>query len=169
MVEPESPGRGTRPTVTPRLVGPGHSPGGPNVLANYQTPTLLVHGERDEVFSAGDARKLAAALSADGASVDLKILPRMGHSLDQNRPALIRVIGEYVKARLTPEHPQPEFTRPRRFPFWVCMKPAFLWVGFWTAKRRIKRKNETETPVQRPRLTRSRKPGVTPSGSQGPC
>ena len=31
---------------------------------NYQTPTLLVHGERDGLFPASDARKLAAVVLA---------------------------------------------------------------------------------------------------------
>jgi len=154
MVEPGSPGRGTRPTESPRLVGPAPSPGGPNGSANYQTPTLLVHGERDDFFPASDARKLAAVLSSNDAPVDLKILPGMGHSLDQNRPAVIRVVGEYAKAHLMPEQPQPEFTRPPRYPFWVCVAPAFLWVGFWAAKKRKNRIKEAETPGQGTRPTR---------------
>lgn len=71
--------------------------------------------------------------------VDLKVLPGLGHSLEPDRALVIRQVGEYVRAHLTPKQPLPEFPAPPCYPFWVCAMPAFLWAGFWAAKRRKNR------------------------------
>jgi predicted esterase len=99
---------------------------------------LLVHGDRDEVSPVSHARELAEVLATNWISVDLKILPGLGHTFEPDRALLIRKVGEYVKAHLTPEHPQPEFTNPKTIPFLVCALPSLLWLVLWVARRRKK-------------------------------
>jgi dienelactone hydrolase len=99
--------------------------------SRLKMPVLIVHGERDEVFPVGDAHKLAALLTTNQVPVDLRVLPETRHGLDPNRALIFREIAEYIKARLTPLSPQPEFTSPKTIPFLVCEIPAFLWLGFW--------------------------------------
>ncbi len=94
-------------------------------------PVLLVHGEKDEVFPAQDARRLAELLKAHGISVTTKILPGRGHTFEPDRALVTRLMGEYCKAMLTPKEPFNGVKERRVWPFWVYFTPAFLWAGFW--------------------------------------
>jgi len=88
-------------------------------------------------------------LASNGVPVDLTILSKVGHSFEPDRATVIRVIGEYCKAMLMPDHPQPEFTQPHPIRFMVCSLPAFLWLGSWHYIGRKRRKTADE-----PLLTR---------------
>lgn len=104
----------------------------------FKTPTLLIHGERDEVFPVSDAWKLAELLAMNGIPVGLKTLPGLGHTFEPDRAMIVRETGEYIKSHLTPQHPQPEFPRSRTIPFLICTMPAFLCLGGWLYFRREK-------------------------------
>ncbi len=47
-------------------------------------PTLIVHGERDELVSLTHARKMQAAMSEAGAALDVVVLPWATHGFDAN-------------------------------------------------------------------------------------
>ena len=98
---------------------------------NLKGPVLLVHGEKDQIFPASDARRLKGLLQTNGTLVDLKILSASGHTFEPDRALVMRLIGEYCKAKLTPDYPLPEHPRLHELPFWVCLMPAFAYAGFW--------------------------------------
>jgi len=79
---------------------------------------------------------VAAFFQTNGVVTELKILPGKRHAFDSDRAVVIRVVGEQIKAQLTPEHPLPEFPGTKNYPFVLCILPAFLWVGFWIYLRR---------------------------------
>ena len=59
-------------------------------------PTLLVHGEADEVVYSSHAARLSAALRAKGVPVELRLVPRRRHVdtvIALSRPAAFRVPG----------------------------------------------------------------------------
>ena len=99
-------------------------------------PVLLVHGERDETFPVEDTKRLAGFLQTNGVAVTLKILPGKSHGFDSDLAVVIRGVGEYCKAKLTPNHPLPEFPilHPYRYP--ICILPALVWVGICFYSRR---------------------------------
>jgi len=96
-----------------------------------KTHVLLVHGENDEIFPVSEAREVAAFFQTNGVVTELKILPGKRHAFDSDRAVVIRVVGEEIKAQLTPEHSLPEFPVTKNYPFVLCILPAFLWAGFW--------------------------------------
>ncbi len=55
-----------------------------------RTPTLILHGERDERVPVGQGRELYHALRRLGAPVELVIYPREGHSIEEPRHLLDR-------------------------------------------------------------------------------
>ncbi len=55
-----------------------------------RTPTLILHGERDERVPVGQGRELYHALRRLGVPVDLVIYPREGHSIEEPRHLLDR-------------------------------------------------------------------------------
>lgn len=118
------------------------------------TAFLLIHGERDAVVPSADCQKTANALSKLQSSssainnVEIKILPELGRSLEPDRAQVTRQIGEYIKAYLTPDTPQPEFPKPPRYPFLLCTTPAFLWAGYWVGKRYKNRKKDRQIPEE---------------------
>ncbi len=99
-------------------------------------PVLLVHGENDETFPVEDARRLAGLLRTNGIPLTLHIRAGHGHEFEADQPVIFRLIAEYCKATLTPEHPLPEFPRLHPYPFLLCISPAFAWLGFWFYLRR---------------------------------
>ncbi|RSM96513.1 S9 family peptidase [Nonomuraea sp. WAC 01424] len=64
--------------------------------AEVETPTLILHGERDRTTPPGQAEQLYRAWSAAGVSTQLVVYPREGHELVEpahRRDAAERVIG----------------------------------------------------------------------------
>ncbi len=103
----------------------------PAFSRNAATKVLLVHGENDEIFPIAEAKEVAAFFQTNGISTELKILPGKSHAFDADRAVVIREVGEYIKAQLTPEHSLPEFPVTKNYPYVLCILPAFLWIGFW--------------------------------------
>jgi predicted esterase len=95
----------------------------------FQTAILLVQGERDTVYPASDAQDLAGILTAEGNLVSVKVLPGLGHTFDADHGLVIREMGEYVKAHVTPGTPSPEFPSAKPISFPYCVLPAFFWLG----------------------------------------
>lgn len=117
-----------------------------------KTPVLLVQGENDDIFPVDEVRKLAGLLQSNGTPVTLKIVPEHAHGLADDHLVGIRLIAEYCKAKLTPDHPGPEFPRLHPYPFWLCVSPAFLWAGLgWHWKTR--RRSPDARPGEKIRLT----------------
>jgi phospholipase/carboxylesterase len=52
------------------------------------TPVLLVHGEADDVVPVARSREAESALRAVGVPVDLHIIPRLGHGIDDTSLSL---------------------------------------------------------------------------------
>jgi len=103
-----------------------------STLATRHPPqVLLVHGQNDEIFPVAEAKRVAEFFQTNGVATELKILSGKGHAFDVDRAVVIRNVGEYIKAQLTPNHPQPEFPATKNYPFVCCIAPTFLWVGFW--------------------------------------
>jgi dienelactone hydrolase len=136
---------GNRPQVYVRLAG-GWLPELDNFsLTTNHSPlstVLLVHGENDSIFPVEDARRLAGLLRTNGVDVTLRVLPGHGHGMDSDQAVVFRLIAEFCKAKLTPGNPLPEFPRLHPYAFLLCVAPAFVWLGFWAAKRRKNRKTE---------------------------
>ena len=86
-------------------------------LRDAATKVLLVHGENDEIFPVAEAKQVAELFQTNGVATDLKILPGKRHAFDSDRVVVMRNVGEYVKAQLTPDHPQPEFPVTKNHPF----------------------------------------------------
>ncbi len=122
----------TQPQLYVRLAG-GSQPLAELKTENLKLKThvLLVHGQNDEIFPVAEAKQVAAFFRTNGISTELKILPGKSHAFDADRAVVIRNVGEYIKAQLTPEHPLPEFPVTKDFPFLLCIAPAFAWAAFW--------------------------------------
>ncbi len=143
-------GEGLRPlNTTNGITGIARSLSGPlpqervNNASFINFPVLLIHGERDEIFPVQDARRLAELLRTNGVPVDLKVLPDRSHRLDPDRLAIVRGIGEYIRAHLTPIDPFLGVPQRSTLPFLLCMSPAFLAaVGCWAYRRRIAKRVE---------------------------
>jgi pimeloyl-ACP methyl ester carboxylesterase len=108
---------------------------------------LLVHGENDQIFPVGDAKRLAELLRTNGTDVMLHIMAGHGHDFESDQPVVFRLIAEYCKATLTPGHPLPEFPRLHPYPFLFCISPAFAWLGFWLYWRKNRRDSAGGTPT----------------------
>jgi pimeloyl-ACP methyl ester carboxylesterase len=103
-----------------------------NTFSTMNVPILLVHGKNDEILPIADARRAASIL---GTNATLKVLANEPHDFGNDRLEVFRLVGEWCKARLTPDHPLPEFPRLNAYPFVVCILPAFLWVTLWVCLR----------------------------------
>jgi len=117
-------------------------------------PVLLVHGEKDEVFSVQDAQRLAVLLKAQGVTVAIKILPERRHGFEPDRALVTRLVGEYCKAVLAPNEPFGGAKERRVWPFWVYFTPAFIWAGFWVwqkngRKEALMRSKELRSPWEK--------------------
>lgn len=123
-------------------------------IHKLSSKVLLVHGEDDEGYPVKDIENLAGLLSANGMITDLKILHKRGHGFEPDRALVFRNIGEYVKARLTPNHYQPEFPVTKNYPFVICVAPAFCWIGFWLW---LRNKSKPKKPVEKTTPTRFEK------------
>ena len=71
------------------------TPVGPN--AAVSTPTLIIHGERDDVISAAEAGRAKRALQAAGFSVEAHVYPGVGHSVS---PQGLETAGRFLARRL---------------------------------------------------------------------
>ncbi|MGI8965350.1 MAG: alpha/beta hydrolase family protein [Limisphaerales bacterium] len=121
------------------------------LLRDAATKVLLVHGENDEVFPVSEAKEVAASFPTNGVAAELKILPGQNHTFGENQALVMRIVGEYVKAHLTPEHPQPEFPVTKDFPFLICIAPAFAWIAVWIYLRRKNIEHPTSN-IEHPKL-----------------
>lgn len=80
-------------------------------LTNVTCPTLLVHGARDRVCPASNARRAAALLGTSDQRV--VILPRSRHIVtrdvdrDELRGELTRFFSRFVDSELAPDRPRP--------------------------------------------------------------
>jgi dienelactone hydrolase len=120
-----------RPQVYVRLAG-GWIPELDEVKvqgSKFKAPILLAHGENDSIFLVEVARRLAGLLRTNGIDVTLRVVPGHGHGMDSDQAGVFRLIAEYCKAKLTPEHPLPEFPKLHPYPLLLCISPAFVWLG----------------------------------------
>lgn len=62
---------------------------------------------------------------------ELRVLPGQEHAFGMDRHVVIRAIGEYTKAFLTPDDPLPTLPVTKDFWYFLCVLPAFLWGAFW--------------------------------------
>jgi dienelactone hydrolase len=113
-------------------------------------PVLLVHGEKDEMFPADDATRLANLLRAQGTSVALKILPEKNQGFEPDRAVVLRVVAEYCRSVLSPKEPFSEVSeRPARL-LVVYLMPGLVGAAFWLflrwRTRPIKSKNLKSAP-----------------------
>jgi pimeloyl-ACP methyl ester carboxylesterase len=94
------------PKVLVKLGGSGADQSVFNLVlsTNLHCPVLLIHGGQDEVFPVTDTERLASALQTNGRSVELKIIPGLPHSLEPERGAVFRGIGEYCRSHLAGEN-----------------------------------------------------------------
>jgi pimeloyl-ACP methyl ester carboxylesterase len=123
-----------RPQVYVRLAGgwiPELDNSSISNLKSRISDLLLVHGENDSIFPVEDARRLAGLLGTNGTDVTLHIMAGCDHGFGADQPVVFRLVAEYCKGKLTPGHPLPEFPRLHRYPFLLCILPAFVWLGVW--------------------------------------
>lgn len=66
-----------------------HSP--MKYVANVKTPTLILHGERDQRVPIGQSQEFYRALVDRGVPVELVVYPRAGHGLTEPRHQLDRI------------------------------------------------------------------------------
>jgi pimeloyl-ACP methyl ester carboxylesterase len=138
-----------QPQVYGRLAG-GWIPKLDAVAAWQQRgPTVLVvHGQKDEIFSVDDAKRVAESLRTNRMEVMLHIVHGQGHAFGPDQPVVFRLIAEYCKATLTPGYPLPRFPRLHPYPFLLCILPAFAWLGFWQyLHRKMRPAQEPQVPV----------------------
>lgn len=93
---PRSAAAGHRPDA---VAATAHSNPDPQLTA-IRCRVLLVHGEKDGVFSAADCERLRAMLVASGARVEAKILPGQPHDFGGDFAVVIRAVAEYCIAQL---------------------------------------------------------------------
>jgi hypothetical protein len=76
-----------------------------------------------------------------GLLVTEKVLPGLAHRFGTELPLVVRLAGEYCKAKLSPQQPFIGVAKRRLLPFWVWMLPAFIWavLCFWYWWRCLKR------------------------------
>jgi pimeloyl-ACP methyl ester carboxylesterase len=113
--------------------------------SKFKIPILLVHGENDQTFPVETARRLAGLLRTNGTDVTLHVVPGHGHDFEADQAVVFRLIAEYCKAKLTPGHPLAEFPKLHPYPFWLCLMPAFAWLGFYFDLRRKTRPTQEPT------------------------
>jgi pimeloyl-ACP methyl ester carboxylesterase len=113
--------------------------------SKFKVPILLIHGENDNIFPVEDARRLSGFMRTNGIDVTLHVVPGHGHGMVSDQAVVFRLIAEYCKAKLTRQHPMPEFPKLHPYPFWLCISPAFVWLGFCFFCRR--RKVPTQEPA----------------------
>jgi hypothetical protein len=118
-----------------------------------QAPVLLVQGEKDTLFPVADVQRLAALLRSNGVSVSSKILLNRGHGLEPEWLLVIRLVGEYCKAKLTPDHPLPDVPVLQPFPFWLCELPAVVLAAWWLWLRKRDRRRARLTEPGDAKLT----------------
>ncbi len=98
-------------------------------------PILLVHGGKDDVFSAGDCRQMAALLKAKGWPVDLRIFPDEPHSFGPDRLALLRGVAEYCASFFGSLHPLPTNVRPTYWHYWLPLLLLLLFIAYKDFRR----------------------------------
>lgn len=110
----------------------------PQLSSFRHTPILLVHGERDEVYPAQDARRWADLLRSHGVSVTAHFLPDRFHTLEPDRELVFRLVGEYCRSSLTPGDPFRGQPGRRALPLWLCLLPAGVGGALLVCLRRHK-------------------------------
>jgi len=73
-----------------------------NKADRIETPLLVVHGENDPRVPVGEARQIAAAITAKGGVVDTLIFPDEGHGISKRKNSLVvyRRMVEFLDAHL---------------------------------------------------------------------
>lgn len=107
-----------------------------NLLKNLRCPTLLIHGDQDEVFPVADTRRLESTTQTNGVPVELQIIPGVSHGMEPERGVIFRSIGEYCLSRLTGKDcwqkyrsiAQWQAEAPSLWLFWL---PAIMWATGW--------------------------------------
>ncbi|MGA9780202.1 MAG: dienelactone hydrolase family protein [Verrucomicrobiia bacterium] len=114
------------------------------LLKNLCCPTLLIHGEQDEVFPIADTRRLASALQTNGGPVGLQIIPGATHGMEPERGVIFRNIGECCLSRLMGKDCWQHYYSIARWqaaasPLWLFWLPAAVWIVGWFAWRRYRK------------------------------
>jgi predicted esterase len=86
---------------------------------------LLIHGERDSIFSVEDTTRLATWMRKQGVGVDVKILENRGHGLREEKPVVIKCVAEYCQKRMRP----PPLDPAQSSLVWIYWLPLILWAG----------------------------------------
>jgi acetyl esterase/lipase len=102
---------------------------------------LIIHGDGDTLFPTVDAKRMARALQAAGAAVQLRVLPNEDHALTLNRRLVFRALGEYCLIRLRGaealnQHQSIGVWRLKACPAWIYFTPAGGWICGWLLWRR---------------------------------
>jgi len=126
-----------------------------DLLKNLRCPTLLIHGEQDEVFPVADARRLVSALQTNGVLVELQVIPGVSHGMEPERGVIFRSLGEYCLSRLTGKDcwqkyrsiAQWQAEAPSLWLFWL---PAIMWATGWLIRSRFHKR----TLPEKAKLTR---------------
>ncbi len=131
----------------------------PSVFASQPSKVLLIHGEKDDVFSVAEARRVASALRTNEFPVDLRTMAGQAHSLAPNQEVLFRGIGEYVLHFFQGESAFQSYqsiatwqeNAKSLWPFWI---PAALWLlagWFSTRSRRRAEALSEKTEIRNPK------------------
>jgi dienelactone hydrolase len=136
--------------------GVGQSTFNFQLSTNLHCPVLLVHGEQDEMFPLADTKRLASALQAKGAQVEIKTIPGLPHGLEPERGVIFRAVGEYCLTHLARREAWQNYHSIARWqaeapPLWLWWLPAAMWAGgwwIWTVKARAKTQ-QVKTPLNR--------------------
>jgi dienelactone hydrolase len=106
------------------------------LLTNLHCPTLLVHGDQDEIFPVADTKRLAALLQTNGLPVALEILPGLSHGMEPERGVVFRSIGEYCLRQLAGKNCWQNYHSIAQWQakapsFLVFCLPAVAWIAGW--------------------------------------
>jgi dienelactone hydrolase len=110
--------------------------GAPEQSLCLSCPVLFVHGENDDILALPCAKKLAGVLETAGTPVTLKIIPGEVHAFGAEHSLVVRLTGEYCKAKLVRKHPLPQFPKLHPRALLLYISPAFVWLGAWLYLRR---------------------------------
>jgi len=107
-------------------------------------PVWIAHGENDEVFPVGDARKVAESLRAAGANVKLDTFSGRGHGFGEDQPLLVKRAAEFCAGELGGTTTVPVNVRPGHWYFWL---PVGL-IGCALVVRRARMRGVVREPAK---------------------
>jgi dienelactone hydrolase len=113
-------------------------------LKSLHCPVLLVHGERNELFSLADIKRLASVLQTNGTPVEQKVVSGASYEMATERGVVFRCIGEYCWSHLAGKDAWQNYRslaqrQAEASPLWLFFVPAAAWAGgalLWSPRRK---------------------------------